>query len=156
MTPDLARSVETAVAEHGRQLVTWSRHLRHDVEDVALYVAEGGEFSPEQVDRLLVAYLGSAAGRPETGIAWWSAEAASPLEALVLAAYCRHWATEGEPVSQAQLAALTGLTLQTVRDKVSAGELRADVRTEEHGRVRLVAAAEARRWLASRGVAGFA
>lgn len=151
----LARDVAQAVAEHGRQLVTLSRHIRHDVEDVARYVAEGGESVEVQLDRLAVAYLGSAATRPDTGITWWSAEAKTPLESLLHAARCRQWIDQGQPVSQAQIAALAGLSLGRIWNLVSAGELRADVRLEEHARVRLIEATEARRWLAARGVAGF-
>jgi hypothetical protein len=134
-----------------------SELLAEYVADVAAFAERGdGPYPDMQIDVLLVSYLGSAAGRPDTGIKWWSAEAKTPLERLCLAAMCRSRVVDGDgdPVSQAQVAALAGLALGTLRDLISAGELRADVRVPETAKVRLIEAGEARRFLAARGVPG--
>lgn len=74
-----------------------------------------------------------------------------PLDVVLVAGWGRHQIAAGESVTPAELAALAGLTPNGVRDLARRGELRAT--GENRWRV---SAREAARWLASRGVDGFA
>jgi hypothetical protein len=74
----------------------------------------------------------------------------SPIGLVLLAAHGRCQVGLGRPVSLRELAALSGLSARMLRHLVQQGELAAS--DERPARV---AAADARRWLANRGVAGF-
>lgn len=71
-------------------------------------------------------------------------EPASPIETVLLAAWCRYLLALRTEVPVRALAALAGLRQQSVRNLASEGEL-----TMHRG---LVAPDEARRWLSGRGV----
>ena len=75
---------------------------------------------------------------------------ADPVALVVLAAWARASVDTGVPVTLRELGALAGLHRRPLQALAAAGELRV---TE--GRPARVKAAEARRWLSGRGVAGF-
>lgn len=157
----LAADTTARVAAHARKLASWSESsLAADVAAVAEYAFSGEREGAIDflVDRIQVATRGSALARPETGEAWWTAEPApgDSLGLVLLAATARHWIAAGDPVSQAQVAALAGLTRQSVRDLIAAGKLTAGYRPPGKRSLSLITAEEARRFLSARSVLGFA
>lgn len=80
------------------------------------------------------------------------ADPESTIGVVLLAANGRCSIAQGEPVTAAELGALADMTAVSVRALARAGELAIDLDT----RPAVVAAKDARRWLAARGVPGFA
>lgn len=144
---------------------TWqSSDAGRAVHQVAVYAKTGTP--PEHRQELLPEYLQSIgeavwqAPHPDVYQMVpfpWDAGAGEPstdLDVVLVAAVGREWIGEGRPVTQLMVACLAGLTVQSVRDLISAGELAATARDEGDKRVRLIEADEARRWLSGRGVPG--
>lgn len=134
------------------------------VHQVAVYARTGTP--PEHRAELLPEYLQTIGEALWTGAHPgvynavpfpWAAGAGEPTEAIdvvLIAAVARDWLSRDEPVTQQMVAVLAGVSTLGLRNLVSAGELKADVPDDDDGRVRLVAAEEARRWLSARGVPG--
>lgn len=82
-------------------------------------------------------------------------EPSDPLRLAVGAAVARWLVCEGEPVTTGELAALAGISGDGVRQAIKREQLAAT--TERDGRTSrsLIAAEEARRWLAARGAPGW-
>lgn len=74
-----------------------------------------------------------------------------PISVVLVAAWGRHQIAAGERVGPAELGALASITPHMVRELARRGEIRASGE-----RTWSVTAREARRWLAARGVPGFA
>jgi hypothetical protein len=161
--------LDMAISLHGGDTryppTTWqSSDVGRAVHQVAVYARTG--VPPEHRQELFPEYLqtiGEAVWQaPHPDVYQmvpfpWASGAGEPstdLDVVLVAAVGREWIGDGRPVTQLMVACLSGLTVQSVRDLISAGELRAEARDEDDKRVRLIEAAEARRWLAARGAPG--
>ena len=78
-----------------------------------------------------------------------------PVRLAVGCAVARWLIASGQPVTTGELAALASVTVGRVQQLAAHGELETTVERRGSASVALVAAAEARRWLAARGVAGW-
>ena len=78
-----------------------------------------------------------------------------PVRLAVGCAVARWLIASGQPVTTGELAALASVTVGRVQQLAAHGELETTVERRGRASVALVAAAEARRWLAARGVAGW-
>ena len=114
--------------------------------------APGAKLAVDRVQDLCTA-LYSMAGRPGTfevpdlTQAVDGDEPTDPVAVVLVAAWARIGLQEGRAVTKRELAVLASMSAGQVRTLVRSGEIRADGA--------MVPAAEARRWLASRGVPGF-
>ena len=78
-----------------------------------------------------------------------------PVRLAVGCAVARWLIADGQPVTTGELAALASVSTGRVQQLAAHGELETTVERRGSASVALVAAAEARRWLAARGVAGW-
>ena len=78
-----------------------------------------------------------------------------PVRLAVACAVARWLIADGQPVTTGELAALASVSTGRVQQLAAHGELETTVERRGSASVALVAAAEARRWLAARGVAGW-
>jgi hypothetical protein len=78
-----------------------------------------------------------------------------PVRLAVGCAVARWLIADGQPVTTGELAALASVSTGRVQQLAADGELETTVERRGRASVALVAAAEARRWLAARGVAGW-
>lgn len=83
------------------------------------------------------------------------AEPDDPVRLAVGCAVARWAVWGGVPVTTGELAALASVSVGRVQQLAADGEITATVEARGRARVSLVAAVEARRWLAARGVPGW-
>lgn len=120
------------------------------------------ESSGEAADACLDVFsaLYSSAGDPHPGGGITeAAEDVEPDDAIgvvLLAAFARIKIDQRGPLVARELAVLSGLALRGVQKLIAAGEIAAKPDSERAHPLMLVRPAEAKRWLAVRGVPGFA